>query len=725
FHLDHVSGTLSSNDVIDRDVICPGEVRCELDLKIATHPPEYFTILNINILDINDNSPKFPLPTYHVTVPEDAAIGDLFPLPLATDADSPANGIFEYRLINSTTHFHLKTIEETEMGVTNRLPFLMLKQELDREVTDRYVLTLACYDSGGSNGRHVGNTSIVVDVGDVNDNNPVFESERYSVQIPEDTPEGTVVIKVKAVDLDEGLNGRVRYKLSPKSQESYGDTWAVDEERGDVVLLQALEHFRSPNYEIYIMAYDRSESPSPVMTTLSIIVDDVNNNAPQVTFDFFTDHKRLEILENQSAGIFVGHVSVSDLDSGTNGRVVCQLFGDELTMRTPNNAENNNNLALDYVGNSFSNGNSDEDDDCCHDLGTPRLSTNQSFTLYVTDANDNAPIFDQLSYEEDISESAAADTFVLKVSATDVDFGPNAEIFYSIVSNSKDSGRTNIGYDDANDVFKLEPSTGVITVRESLDREKVDNYRFQVMASNNNSLTSKAWVTIRITDVDDNGPKFVLRNFSFQVEENQPLHTQIGIVRAVDNDSLMFGSFNYRLQSMYNNGDEPPFRIDQQTGAITTKRILDREVKEFYELRVEAISRTGNRLNDSANVFIRVLDRNDNKPIFIQPSNHEERIFVPLTHPLGAEVTALTASDADIGDNADLTFDVTSAGNASEYFRLDRKSGSIQLSRAFQVQDLNRSFSLVVRVRDGGGYGKSMENFAVLHFTVVDANYHR
>ena len=158
--------------------------------------------------DINDNPPKFAEQKYHVMIPEDSSPGERFALPSAVDLDSPANGIAEYRLPSAPSNFRLEIDEFTLGDEDAKRPFLVLTRELDREFRDRFFLSLVCYDSGKP--RLSGSTIIEVEVGDVNDNNPIFERSTYDVIVPEDAPIGMTVMRVNAVDADAGLNGKVR-----------------------------------------------------------------------------------------------------------------------------------------------------------------------------------------------------------------------------------------------------------------------------------------------------------------------------------------------------------------------------------------------------------------------------------------------------------------------------------------------------------------------------------
>lgn len=320
-------------------------------------------------------------------------------------------------------------------------------------------------------------------------------------------------------------------------------------------------------------------------------------------------------------------------------------------------------------------------------------------------------------------ESLRLGSFVLKVSASDEDTGDHGEIFYSILA-------TNNSQEDVTQIFHIDPESGTITTIAELDRESVQVYEFNVVADNfdsklrtpkKGSMSSKALVRLLVTDVDDNGPRFVQRNFTFLVSENLPARTIVGTLAAIDTDAPPNDAFAFR-PLVTGDGMEEVFSVDPKTGVISTWKTLDREIKEFYSMRVEVFSTSDSSKNDTANVFIRVEDRNDNAPIFIFPSvnDNNNNLNIFLNHPIGAEVVAFAANDADVGDNADLTYEMV-AGNATDYFRLDRKTGSLQLSRAFHVDDVNKTFSVVVRVKDSGQQ-EQLDSLTTVLFTVLDSH---
>jgi hypothetical protein len=132
--------------------------------------------------------------------------GVSFILPAAIDNDSPHFSVQEYRLqANATDPFELKS---SRMGKTMENARLVLKQPLDREKRASYSMTVLAYDGGQP--RRSGMLTVTVIVTDANDNMPVFEQDAYEVFVPEDLPLSASFLKVKAIDPDDDLNGKVR-----------------------------------------------------------------------------------------------------------------------------------------------------------------------------------------------------------------------------------------------------------------------------------------------------------------------------------------------------------------------------------------------------------------------------------------------------------------------------------------------------------------------------------
>jgi len=162
---------------------------------VAIGPASYFRIIRVSveIADVNDNAPYFRQPTAVVRVRESATTGSSYPLPVAMDADGPLYGIQRYDLTSSTSKLALSV--ETRRADSRLVPRLIVQGELDHELETEYQVRLIAYDGGVPS--LSATVEIVVQVLDSNDHSPVFEVERYEVDVLEDVPIGTVIVRVQ------------------------------------------------------------------------------------------------------------------------------------------------------------------------------------------------------------------------------------------------------------------------------------------------------------------------------------------------------------------------------------------------------------------------------------------------------------------------------------------------------------------------------------------------
>ena len=334
----------------------------------------------------------------------------------------------------------------------------------------------------------------------------------------------------------------------------------------------------------------------------------------------------------------------------------------------------------------------------CTDHGHPALVSVRQLTVDVIDVNDISPRFDQAVYVAEVVENNFVGAFVAQLNATDADSGASGRIVYSIGDDDSGGG---------SGVFEVDPDTGTVTARAVLDREETSRYRMEVRAVDGGrptSLTGTAVLVVNVVDVDDERPQFLSASYSFQVAENQPRGTEVGRLSAVDADSPSHGRFYFRLRPK-NGGDDmvEAFEIDQRSGAVVTTRPLDREETELYVLVTEVVEVEQNvddrpvqrqssassslAFNSTATVTIRVLDVNDNSPLFAswEPeviSETGSRSVAEMTMAVsnvarrGQVVATLKAVDADDGDNALVTYSVV-AGNERKLFRVDAQNGDV------------------------------------------------
>jgi hypothetical protein len=303
-------------------------VNCQLQFD------NWLCLQQIIINDTNDNAPTFPPPSIvHLSISESLLPDDpsaIFSLPVAVDADSLPNGIVGYRLEtfdNSTGYIFrlIVSLNSSEPEVK-----LALNRPLDRESRDEYQLKLIAYDGGSP--VQTGSLLIRVEVEDANDNSPMFQQSTYHVELSESAAVGTRILTASATDPDTGHNGDVRYRLSARGQGR--DDFRIDDVTGEVTLARRLDCVRQSTYTFGLVAEDQAVSSRSAYSLLTVHVIDVNDHPPVIalhTADVVVggpNHIAVPAPSSELgtlAETFVAHVSVSDSDSGDNGRVACSL----------------------------------------------------------------------------------------------------------------------------------------------------------------------------------------------------------------------------------------------------------------------------------------------------------------------------------------------------------------------------------------------------------------
>ena len=278
---------------------------------------------------MNDNSPVFSASSpLRLSVSESTVPGDpmaTFQLPVATDADGPANNAVGYQLQpetdSSLDYFRLSVVNSsaTELAEVR----LSLARALDRESTAEHRLTLVASDSG----LPPLSTSlmIVINIDDANDNPPVFDRPRYDVTIPETSAIGTEVAVIQAVDADAGANGRVRYRFSGRGRGR--EDFRLDQRSGIVVVGRRLDFGRQSEYLLGVLAEDDGLGGVASFAMLTVRVVDENDHTPVIDVHAASkdgDSVTVTVTVG-SAAAAVAHVSVTDNDGGDNGRVMCWL----------------------------------------------------------------------------------------------------------------------------------------------------------------------------------------------------------------------------------------------------------------------------------------------------------------------------------------------------------------------------------------------------------------
>ncbi|XP_008579210.1 PREDICTED: protocadherin beta-2-like [Galeopterus variegatus] len=415
--LDRQTGDLLLNEKLDREELCGPTEPCVLPFQVLLENPLQFFQAELWIRDINDHSPVFLDKEIILKISESITPGTTFLIERAQDLDVGSNSLQNYT-ISPNFYFHLK-LQDSPDGLI--LPWLVLDKALDREEQPEISLTLTALD-GGIPPRS-GTALILIEVLDINDNAPEFAKLLYEVQVPENSPVESQVATVSARDLDIAAYGQISYVFSQAS-EDIRKTFRINAKSGELFLKRKLDFESVQSYTVNIQATDGGGLSGSCV--LFIQVMDLNDNPPELTISTLIN----QISENLQETI-IAVFSVSDPDSGDNGRMVCSIQ-DDLPFFLKPSVENFyalvTNTALDRETRSEYNVTI-----TVTDLGTPRLKTEHSITVQVSDVNDNAPAFTQTSYTLFVRENNSPALHIGSVSATDRDSGANAQVTYSLL----------------------------------------------------------------------------------------------------------------------------------------------------------------------------------------------------------------------------------------------------------------------------------------------------
>lgn len=692
------TGVITTAAVIDRDstTLCRQRELCEVSLDVVIQPSQHFQILKVivEIVDINDNAPKFRESRITLPINEAAVVGSAYIVPTASDTDSPTNGVQRYELDSVSNRFGLQINPKLDGTLEVKL---VLKAKLDRETESEYQLKLMAYDGGGGSLAKTGTLTIDVVVQDSNDNRPAFVSQQYEASVTENLPIGSTILQVLAVDQDAGPNGLVGYSFATQTQSLHGQLFGINNLTGEIVVRGVVDHEKSSVYQLVVIAQDHGPDTLSSEVTVIVHVDDLNDNSPSVTFHTLSSSEApvAEILEDSTIGAFVAHISVIDRDSGANGRINCTINEKVFSLMQK--------YATEYQIVTATMLDRERTDQYfvtlkCQDGGPVPRAAEKTLRVVVIDVNDNAPVFDRQIYTGSLTENNHPGTSVLQVTASDWDEGNNAAVQYSLPPDVAAS-------------FHVD-QRGVISAHELIDRETHGSFRFPVYAVDMGSppRTGSALVIIDVKDVNDERPSFSQSSFMFSVAENEPPETEVGFLSAEDRDNPPYNNFLFAVAS--DGAIADVFSVDPTSGAVRTRKTLDREAMGLYQFVVMVYDPNMSSMTNTASVSVRVLDRNDNTPEFVFPSTLNNSVQISSYLPVGHAVTQVLASDADTDENAKLSFKVLDNRNNNGTFKME--TNRVVVAARLPLVDF-RVYQLTIQALDHGNPSRSTSATLYIH----------
>ncbi|XP_032192338.1 protocadherin beta-7 [Mustela erminea] len=607
--LNPLTGDLLLNEKLDREELCGPTEPCVLPFQLLLEKPFQIFRAELWVRDINDHSPVFLDREITLNILESTTPGATFLLESAQDSDVGINNLRNYT-ISSNVYFHINVHDNGEGNVYSEL---VLDKVLDREEVPELHLTLTAFD-GGSPPRS-GTTLIHILVLDINDNVPEFVESLYKVQVPENSPVGSLVVTVSARDLDTGSNGEIVYAFFYATERTL-KTFRINSTSGNLHLKAELNYEAIQTYTLTIQAKDGGGLSGKC--TVVVHVTDINDNPPELLMSSLTS----PIAENSPETV-VAVFRIRDRDSGNNAKMVCSIQ-DHLPFVLKPSVENFYTLVTERPLDRESQAEYNITITVT-DLGTPRLKTQHNLTVTVSDVNDNAPTFSQTTYTLRVRENNSPALHIGSVSATDRDSGANAQVTYSLLPPHDPQL-------PLSSLVSINADNGQLFALRSLDFEALQAFEFRVGAADRGSpaLSSQALVRVLVADANDNAPfvLYPLQNGSAPCTELVPRAAEAGYlvakVVAVDGDSGQNAWLSYQLLK----ATEPGlFGVWAHNGEVRTARPLSERDAVKHRLLVLVRDHGEPPLSASVTLHVLLVDG------FSQP-------YLPLPDAAAAEARA-------------------------------------------------------------------------------------
>lgn len=692
----------------------PFGLNLSLQAKDRSFPSLLSPITQIHIPAYNYSKVAFLEDTYIVTLSE---ISPPKTHVVKVSATSVSNNI-TFSIKNNPDSAHFKINPKTGIIITT--------DRFDYRSQERYEFDVVA-------NRGDAETHIVVEIKDENDNSPQFSMRPYQATLDENSPVGSSVLKVEAIDKDKGKNGFVTYAIANSDLLPF----TIDPFTGVISTSEHLDYeLMTRQYHLRIWASD-SGSPFSHVTECSVTItlNNLNDNIPL----FERVGCNITIPLDLPVGHTIAELSAIDLDELQQLTYVIesgnelQLFGIDsvsgvITLQQPIPLQEGS-FTMRVVatdGQHCSEASvvrvtvTNRDDEAtlhCRETGVYKqmiakriesikpMSTNHEddilSDIHIT--NRHSPKFDlSIPSAIDIAEDHPLNSTIIQFKATDLDTGFNGMLVYAISSGNEDG------------CFSIDTFSGDLQLVCPLDREDKEFYILNITVYDLGTPQTSVWkfIAVNVIDVNDNTPFFDQLRYVIRIPENTEVNAIIFTARARDLDADTTSSVQYTLLT-----STEMFRIDKVTGEVTVAGHLDRETANRHDLQIVARehAKFGPRLFSTLELVVVLQDINDNPPKFVP---RVYKIKVPEDIPVGTLLVWVESVDLDLGSGSVTTYNLKNTENG--IFHLDSSTGALILERELDFER-RPSYNLTVRAVDHG-LPRALSSSCFVEIEVLDVN---
>jgi hypothetical protein len=687
-------------------------------------PITYCSIV-INVLDENNNPPRFTMNVYQAQVFENNAPETFVVQVEAVDNDYGENAHITYQILNENKEllpFQIKS--DTGKIFTKRI--------LNKELKESYVLNVLAKDNGVK--RLEASAQVFIRVLAQNDNRPQFEKSQYELTIPENIEFSTkpVILRVKALDSDYNslqYQSPIIYSLSGSLNEM--NTFEIDQFNGTIKLVSKLNYELKNLYKLNVIARNLAQPTSASHVQLIVNIEDINQNPPVFDAPFY----EFMLFEYSKIGSTVGKLYAYDRDSlSRNTSQITYSIDSALSHDFKSNQEsfpfaidpqNGTIYTINELSKNIKSGyefyvlalNGRRNSDMVY------LNSTVKVKVKILDQTDNVPQFSRSFYKINISEEVAIGLPLVTLVVDNKDFDTQLE--YSIETGNENNMFTLIKQSNKRVFLTLE--------RSNLNYKKTSFYNLFIKVIDQDGLYSICNVQMDVTPNKNYMPRFTKDFYTFEVYENATIDTLVGNIPAITSDNST--SIVYRLitntdnlsiiglneeysgsnsfsKNHYNvDHKAPDFRLNEFTGDLYIANSLDRELYDTITLYVTVSDREKPYRSDHAIVQIKVIDTNDNQPVFTRQS-YEIDLYENMK--IGTYLLRVEANDKDLDSNGEVSYFIEKQNlSYSPIIEIESKTGVIRLRSKPTNDTGNLNYTLVAQ--DNGNPPLSSKKIVILN----------
>jgi len=747
FSADVTTGVVTLKKALDRESVPKIDVVITIQDEPIREIPENLIPFRraIRVLDRNDNIPQFNDLPYTFTVKETESVGQTVYTDIKVkDADTGPNSQVKLTCIeeeSSPDACETFDIFESPLNPGEYIGLVVLKKPLNYEEKSSYNLVIQAQDSGED--QILSSTAnVLIQVEDIQDQDPVFLNAPYSATVPEGSQEGAPIFEILVRDGDTGIprpieltieGDRLDYFQLIQNQVSSEGVLSVtlatsqniiDREHPEVLKEGGL-------YAFQVRAREVIDEAGPIYgeettTSVTIVVTDIDDELPVFNRNTFTvpvpedvgsdtplPGLTLEVVDKDVSKNAEFSLSLEAVSPNSEG--VFYVYPERALGKTPVIIRVKDPERLDYENEAARN----------FQFNVIAETSNgeqikSEISVVVTDSNDNIPQFAEKSYEYTVAEDAEAEYPIAKIEAFDPDSGSYGEILYSIKGFGSEK-------------FHVRPETGDISVASCgaeneiiprgascLDYEDRKSFSLTYTATDGGGQTTTTNLVIRIEDVNDNHPEFGLDEYRRVVREGDAVFEPALFIKATDADGPLQGGGKvfYTIKSI--NTDATVFQIDPMSGEITMTKPVRVEDTENgrYDLVIRATDQGKPQpLHGDVKVFIDVGSIRNQKPKFTQPRYD---IAIRENAEAKSDVIKVEADDPD-GKNSNLKYSIHSG--SKDNFVIDPSSGMITVApdAVLSIEQNGELYEIEVQATDNGEPYQQTTS-AQVTITVQDVN---